>query len=201
MNNSLSFFSIALSSAVFFTLSAQAAPTQTAPQPTVSVAKSEGSPSTEDKVKAEFSNWRYEGAKIVASFQRGPMSLLSISTDDDMEKVWKFYLSRVPTDNKVPLAYSWEIPGDNTMVGANYTLGSSYAVSLNAGPRDSGTIIYQKGIENFVIEIRARTPQQIKESGVQTDIKLIKMRPIETPKVDDTKTKPVQGAATPATTW
>ncbi len=157
--------------------------------------------STEDKVKAEFSNWRYQGAKIVASFQRGPLSLLSISTGDDMEKVWKFYLSRVPTENKVPLAYSWDIPGDNTMVGANYTLGSSYAVSLNSAPREGGTIVYQKGVVSVVIEIRARTPEQIKASGVHTDIKLIKMRPIETPKGDATKTKPVQGAATPATTW
>ncbi|BCM88554.1 hypothetical protein IAD21_00387 [Abditibacteriota bacterium] len=158
--------------------------------------------STEAKVKLEFAAWRYEGAKIGASFQRGPISLLSITTTDDMEKVWKFYLSRVPTESKVPLAYSWEIPGDNTMIGANYTFGSSYAVTLNSAPREAGTIVYQKGTENVVIEIRARTPEQIKETGILTDIKLIKMKPLDGPKnAPAAGEKPVQGAATPATTW
>lgn len=158
--------------------------------------------STEDKVKAEFSDWRYEGAKIGASFQRGPLFLLSISTNDDMEKVWKFYLSRIPTENKLPLSASWEIPGDNTMIGANYQLGSSYAISLNSAPREGGTIVYQKGIENVVLEIRARTPEQIKAGGPHTDIKLIKMRPLDPPKTGAVAGDvPVQGAATPATTW
>ncbi len=157
--------------------------------------------STEDKVKIEFKEWRYAGAKIGASFSRGPLFLLSISTSDDMERVWKYYLNRVPTENKVPLAYSWEIPGDNTLVGANYTLGSSYAVTLNSGPRDGGTIVYQKGTENIVIEIRARTPEQTKETGVATDIKLIKMRPLDAPKAGKVGGTPVQGAATPATIW
>ncbi len=158
--------------------------------------------STEAKVKAEFAAWRYEGAKIGASFQRGPLFLLSITTTDDMEKVWKFYLSRVPTESKVPLAYSWEIPGDNTMMGANYTLGSSYAVSLNSAPREGGTIVYQKGTENVVIEIRARTPEQIKATGIHTDIKLIKMRPLGDSKTASTSgANPVQGATSPATVW
>jgi len=158
-------------------------------------------PSTEDKVKTEFKDWRYAGAKIGASFARGPLFLLSISTSDDMEKVWKYYLGRVPTENNVPLAYSWEIPGDNTMVGANYTLGSSYAVSLNSAPREGGTIVYQKGTTNIVIEIRARTPEQAKETGVSTDIKLIKMRPLDAPKQGTAEGTPVQGAATPVTVW
>lgn len=152
-------------------------------------------------MKAEFKEWRYEGAKISASFSRGPVSLLSINTPDSMEKVWKFYLSRVPTENKLPLAYSWDIPGDNTMVGVNTTLGSSYAVSLNSAPREAGTIVYQKGTTSVVIEIRARTPEQAKATGVSTDIKLIKMRPLEAQKPDKTESNPVQGANVPATTW
>lgn len=173
---------------------------QTPARPKPKSAPTSASRSTEDKVKAEFADWRYAGAKIGASFQRGPLSLLSIRTDDDLEKVWKFYLSRIPVENKVPLAASWDIPGDNTIIGANTTLGSSYAVSLNSAPREGGTIVYQKGTENVVIEVRARTPEQIKETGLRTDIKLIKMRPLEA--VPSTSTgSPVQGAATPAATW
>ena len=157
--------------------------------------------SPEDKVKAEFKDWRYEGATINASFSRGSVSLLSISTGDDMEKVWKFYLSRVPTETKLPLASSWEMPDDNTIVGANYTLGSSYAVSLNSAPREAGTIMYQKGTTSIVIEIRARTPEQAKATGVRTDVKLIKMRPLEVPKPSKTEGNPVQGASAPAKTW
>ena len=175
--------------------SAQGAPASNAPK------EAKAPLSTEDKVKAEFAAWRYAGAKISASFQRGPVSLLSITTADDLEKVWKYYMTLVPTENKVPLVYSWEIPGDNTMIGANYNSGSSYAVSLNSAPREAGTIIYQKGTSNFVIEIRARTPEQIKETGIHTDIKLIKMRPLTDTKPDKTTISPAQPASNPATTW
>ena len=136
------------------------------------------SASIQEKVKAEFAFWRYAGARIDASFARGPVSLLSISTPDDLERVWKFYTGRIPTDNKLPLSSSWDIPGDNTMVGASTVLDSSYALSLNSAPREAGTIIYQRGSENIVIEIRARTPEQFKSTGQQTDIRLIKMRPL-----------------------
>lgn len=174
-----------------------------APQPAISASSrpAKSAASTEDKVKAEFAQWRYAGAQIGPAFARGPLSLLSVSTPDEFEQVWKFYMSCIPTDNKLPLASSWDIPGDNTMVGANYNLGSSYALSLNAAPRDSGTIIYQKGTENIVIEIRARTPEQFKATGSQTDIRFIKMRPLAGAPAPKTTGAPVQTAPAPASNW
>ncbi len=163
--------------------------------------------STEDKVKTEFKQWRYKGARIGASFARGPVFLLSLSTSDSMETVWKFYTGRVPVENNVPLSLSWDIPGDNTVVGANTTLGSSYAVTLNSGPREGGTIVYQHGDESVIIEVRARTPEQSAATGQATDIKLIKMRPLPaTPAATTTGAKtgepsPVQPAAAPPAVW
>ena len=164
--------------------------------------------STEERVKLEFKAWRYKGARIGASFARGPVFLLSLSSSDSLETVWKFYTGRVPVENNIPLALSWDIPGENTVIGANTTLGSSYAVSLNSGPREGGTIVYQKGDENIVIEIRARTPQQRAATGQATDIKLIKMRPLPpAPKAAPAtgaklgEPSPVQGASAPPSVW
>ena len=188
-----------------FAVSSEAAPAKASPSKALS---------TEERVKLEFKAWRYKGALLGASFARGPVFLLSLSSSDSLETVWKFYTGRVPVENNIPLALSWDIPGDNTVVGANTTLGSSYAVSLRSGPREGGTIVYQKGDENVVIEIRARTPEERAATGQATDIKFIKMRPLPpvpkeasapatTPKTlaKAGESSPVQSASAPPSVW
>ena len=136
-------------------------------------------PVAEDKVAREFKAWGYKGARTNSAFTRGPVFLLSLGTTDSLETVWKTYAARIPVENNVPLAMSWDIPGENTLVGANSALGSSYALTLRSAPRDGGTIVYQNGSENFVIEIRAALPEETAKTGIATDIKLIKMRPVK----------------------
>jgi len=155
----------------------------------------------QSRVMEEFTAWRYPGASLALSRLEGAVCSLVAWSADDPAKVWTFYVNQLPTENHLPWIKLPAAPQDADRVswkvkfGAFYTLSSaalgvSYSIILppprDPGtpplPRDRGTIVFQKGEETIYLEIQARAPKIVARTGIQTEITLIKLRPLNSPK-------------------